>query len=108
MGDRRKCQTYAASPAEPGGLPVMLDTFKPQGLSATAVALPGGDPSALAALHACDIELAAVGPDAMLRAAAKCQPVEIVYSLMSKVTLKLVVSPACLERARINPTDPLP
>src|SRR6266404_32113 len=24
MGDRRKCQTYAASPAEPGGLPVML------------------------------------------------------------------------------------
>ncbi len=26
MGDRRKCQTYAASPAEPGGLPVMLET----------------------------------------------------------------------------------
>ena len=26
MGDRRKCQTYTASPAEPGGLPVMLDT----------------------------------------------------------------------------------
>ena len=25
MGDRRKCQTYTASPAEPGGLPVMLD-----------------------------------------------------------------------------------
>jgi uncharacterized protein (DUF736 family) len=24
MGDRRKCQTYAASPAEPGGLPDML------------------------------------------------------------------------------------
>ena len=24
MGDRRKCQTYAASPAEPGGLLVML------------------------------------------------------------------------------------
>jgi hypothetical protein len=24
MGDRRKCQTFAASPAEPGGLPVML------------------------------------------------------------------------------------
>src|SRR5258707_7306820 len=23
-GDRRKCQTYTASPAEPGGLPVML------------------------------------------------------------------------------------
>ena len=24
MGDRRKCQTNTASPAEPGGLPVML------------------------------------------------------------------------------------
>jgi len=24
MGDRRKCQTCAASPAEPGGLPVVL------------------------------------------------------------------------------------
>src|SRR5258707_1743343 len=24
-GDRRKCQTYTASPAEPGGLPVMLE-----------------------------------------------------------------------------------
>src|SRR6267378_2486495 len=29
MGDRRKCQTYAASPAEPGGLPVMLGTIVP-------------------------------------------------------------------------------
>jgi len=25
MDDRRKCRTYAASPAEPGGLPVMLE-----------------------------------------------------------------------------------
>ena len=30
MGDRRKCQTYDASPAEPGGLPVMLGhPYKP-------------------------------------------------------------------------------
>jgi hypothetical protein len=28
MGDRRKCQTYTASPAEPGDLPVMLETEK--------------------------------------------------------------------------------
>jgi hypothetical protein len=26
MGDRRKRQTYTASPAEPGGLPVMLES----------------------------------------------------------------------------------
>jgi NitT/TauT family transport system substrate-binding protein len=84
-----------------------LDTFKPQGLSASVAALPGGDASALAALDAGDIELAAVGPDAMLRAAAKGQPFEIVYSLMSKVTLQLVVSPALIERAGVKVTDPL-
>ncbi|WGD55125.1 ABC transporter substrate-binding protein [Bradyrhizobium sp. CB1650] len=84
-----------------------LETFKSQGLTATVVALPGGDASALAALDAGDIELAAVGPDAMLRAAAKGQPFEIVYSLMSKVTLQLVVSPALLERTGVKATDPL-
>jgi NitT/TauT family transport system substrate-binding protein len=84
-----------------------LDTFKPQGLTATVVALPGGDSSALAALDAGDIDLAAVGPDTMLRAAAKGQPFEIVYSLMSKVTLQLVVSPALLERTGVKPSDPL-
>ena len=31
MGDRRKCQTYTASPAEPGGLPVMLAPIIPYG-----------------------------------------------------------------------------
>src|ERR1700749_1403094 len=84
-----------------------LDTFKPQGLTANVVALPGGDPSALAALDAGDIDLAAVGPDSMLRAAAKGQPFEIVYSLMSKVTLQLVVSPALLERTGVKTGDPL-
>ena len=29
MGHRRKCQTYTASPAEPGGLPVMLAEAAP-------------------------------------------------------------------------------
>lgn len=84
-----------------------LDTFKQQGLTATVVALPGGDASALAALDAGDIELAAVGPDAMLRAVAKGQPFEIIYSLMSKVTLQLVVSPALLERTGVKTGDPL-
>ncbi|MCC8936726.1 ABC transporter substrate-binding protein [Bradyrhizobium sp. Arg68] len=84
-----------------------LDTFKSQGLSATVVALPGGDASALAALDAGDIELAAVGPDATLRAVAKGQPFEIVYSLMSKVTLQLTVSKALAERTGVKPADPL-
>lgn len=84
-----------------------LDTFKPQGLTANVVALPGGDASALAALDAGDIDLAAVGPDSMLRAAAKGQPFEIVYSLMSKVTLQLVVSPDLLARTGVKASDPL-
>ena len=30
MGDRRICQTFAASPAEPGGLPLMLGGLRVQ------------------------------------------------------------------------------
>jgi hypothetical protein len=33
MGHRRKCQTYTASPAEPGGLPVMLGSKEALDLS---------------------------------------------------------------------------
>ena len=40
MGDRRKCQTYTASPAEPGGLPVMLDRPAAQTLAVSAYLLP--------------------------------------------------------------------
>ncbi len=84
-----------------------LDTFKPEGLAATVVALPGGDASALAALDSGDIDLAAVGTDAVLRAVAKGQPFEIVATLMSKVTAQLVVSPAFLKRAGVTRADPL-
>src|SRR5712672_1880849 len=84
-----------------------LKTFDPQGLTATTAVLPGGDPTALAALDAGDIDLAAVGPEAALRAAAKGQPFEIVYSLMSKVTPQLVVSSAFLDRTGVKATDPL-
>ncbi len=84
-----------------------LKTFDEQGLTATAAILSGGDPAALAALDAGDIDLAAVGPEAVLRAAAKGQPFEIVYSLMSKVTPQLVVSSAFLDRTGVKATDPL-
>ncbi|MGA7804534.1 ABC transporter substrate-binding protein [Bradyrhizobium sp.] len=84
-----------------------LNTFAGQGLSASAMVVPGGDAAALAALDAGDIDLAAVGSETVLRADAKGQPFEIVYALMSKVTLQLVVSPAVLERAGVKPGDPL-
>jgi NitT/TauT family transport system substrate-binding protein len=84
-----------------------LNTFAPQGLTATALISPGGDPAALAALDAGDADLAAVGTETALRAVAKGQPFEIVYNLMSKVTLEVVVSPSFLEKTGVKPGDPL-
>jgi ABC-type nitrate/sulfonate/bicarbonate transport system substrate-binding protein len=84
-----------------------LDTFAAEGLTATAIVSPGGDPAALAALDAGDVDLAAVGTESALRAVAKGQPFEIVYSLMSKVTLELVVARSFLEKSGVKPGDPL-
>jgi NitT/TauT family transport system substrate-binding protein len=84
-----------------------LNTFALQGLTATVLNSPGGDPSALAALDAGDADLAAVGTESALRAVAKGQPFEIVYNLMSKVTLEVVVAPSFLEKAGVKPGDPL-
>jgi NitT/TauT family transport system substrate-binding protein len=84
-----------------------LNTFSAEGLTATAIVSPGGDPAALAALDAGDVDLAAVGTESVLRAVAKGQPFEIVYSLMSKVTLEVVVAPSFLEKSGVKPGDPL-
>jgi ABC-type nitrate/sulfonate/bicarbonate transport system substrate-binding protein len=84
-----------------------LNTFSAEGLTATAIVSPGGDPAALAALDAGDVDLAAVGTESALRAIAKGQPFEIVYSLMSKVTLEVVVSPSFLEKSGVKAGDPL-
>jgi len=51
-----------------------LNTFQAEGLN-VAVVSPGGDPAALAALDAGDVDLAAVGTESALRAAAKGQTI---------------------------------
>src|SRR5690242_11518848 len=84
-----------------------LNSFTSQGVTGSVVVVPGGDAAALAALDAGDIDLAAVGSESVLRADAKGQSFEMVYSLMSKVTLQLVVSPALLKRTGVKITDPL-
>jgi len=84
-----------------------LNSFAAEGLTANAVVIPGGDATALAALDAGDIDLAAVGSETVMRAFAKGQPFEMVYSLMSKVSLDLVAAPALLDRAGVKPGDPL-
>jgi ABC-type nitrate/sulfonate/bicarbonate transport system substrate-binding protein len=83
------------------------NSFAAEGLTATTVVSPGGDPAALAALDSGDVDLAAVGTESALRAAAKGQPFKIVYNLMSKVTLEVVVSASFLERTGVQPSDPL-
>lgn len=84
-----------------------LNTFPAEGLTATTIMSPGGDTAAMAALDAGDADIAAVGTESALRAVAKGQPFEIVYSLMSKVTLEVVVAPSFLEKAGVKPGDPL-
>jgi ABC-type nitrate/sulfonate/bicarbonate transport system substrate-binding protein len=84
-----------------------LNTFAQEGLTATVLNSPGGDPSALAALDAGDADLAAVGTESALRAVAKGQPFEIVYNLMSKVTVELVIAPSVLAKAGVKADDPL-
>jgi ABC-type nitrate/sulfonate/bicarbonate transport system substrate-binding protein len=83
-----------------------LHTFDQEKLDASLL-IPGGDPASLAALDAGDIDLAAVGTEPVLRAAAKGQPFEIVYSVMSEVTLQLIVSKSFLESRKVSSTDRL-
>jgi ABC-type nitrate/sulfonate/bicarbonate transport system substrate-binding protein len=84
-----------------------LDTFKAQGLDLQWSTIAGGDPTTLAALDSGDIDFAAVGSETALQAIAKGQPFQLVYSLMSTMTLELVVSNDFLARTGVSPTDPL-
>ncbi len=84
-----------------------FDTFGAAGQELTWAAIPGGDPAALAALDAGDIDLAAVGSDTALAAIAKAQPFVLVYNLMAKLSLELTVSRALLQRHSLSPAAPV-
>jgi len=84
-----------------------LDSFPSQGLTLEFVAIRGGDPTALAALDSGDVDFAAVGSDTALEAIAKGQPFQLIYSLMSQVSLELVVSNELLRRSGVGPQSPL-
>ena len=107
---RRRVRIGQATPAV-SFLPVMaaraFGSFAAAGLDLDWAAIPGGDPTALAALDAGDIDLAAVGSETLLNAIARGQPFQIVASLMSKVSLELVASNRLLDRAGVAPSDPL-
>ena len=71
-------------------------------------AIPGGDPSTLAALDSGDIDFAAVGSETALQAISKGQPFVLIYPVMGKMSVELVVSEAFLKRTGVSPADPLP
>lgn len=83
------------------------DSFASHGLTLTWASIPGGDPAALAALDARDIDLAAVGSDTALAAIGKGQPFQLVYALMAKMSLDVVVSKALMQRTGVTLADPL-
>lgn len=84
-----------------------LDTFATQQLSLQWAQIQGGDPAALAAVDAGDLDLAAIGSDTALAAIAKGQPFQIVYSLMSKFPYDLTVSDAFLKKVGVSASAPL-
>ncbi len=92
-------------------LPVLaaraIGSFNDQQLDLEFTQIRGGDPAALAALDSGDIDFAAVGSDTALAAIAKGQPFQLIYSLMSQVTLELVVSNEFLKRTGASAGDPL-
>lgn len=83
------------------------DAFAADKIDAEFASIPGGDPTTLAALDAGDIDFAAVGAETALLAIAKGAPYQIVYSLMSKMSVDLTVSNAFLKRTGVSPSDPL-
>lgn len=85
-----------------------LDSFKAEGLELEWAAVPGGDPNALAALDAGDLDFVAVGSETPLQAVSKGQPFQFIMPLMDKVSLQLVVSNDFLQRKGVTPKDPLP
>ena len=103
----RKVRVGQATPAV-SFLPMQaaraLDTFPAQGIALDWANI-AGDPACLAALDAGDIDLAAVGSETLLNAIGKGQPFQMVFSLMSKVTLQLVVSNAVIDKAGLVPAD---
>jgi NitT/TauT family transport system substrate-binding protein len=84
------------------------DAFAADKIDAEFASIPGGDSTTLAALDAGDIDFAAVGAETALIAMSKGAPYQIVYSLMSKMSVDLTVSNAFLQRAGVSPSDPLP
>jgi ABC-type nitrate/sulfonate/bicarbonate transport system substrate-binding protein len=84
-----------------------FETFPAQGLELSWAAINGGDPATLAALDSGDVDLAATGSDSVLDAVSKGQPYQIIYSLMSKMSLNLTVSTAFIKRTGIAKDQPV-
>lgn len=85
-----------------------FDTFSKEKIKSERVQVGGGDTAALAALESGNVNFAAVGSEAPLVALAKKSgDYQIVYSVMSQMSLELTVSKKFAAKAGISPGDPL-
>jgi len=84
-----------------------FDTFEDQSINLEWSLISGGDPAALSALDAGDIDLAAVGLQSPLVAISEGQPYQLVFSVMSMMSPDLTVSDQFLERTGVGVDAPL-
>lgn len=85
----------------------ILDTFSEAGLELDTAMISGGDTTLLAALDAGDITFAAPGSSSVIQAISLGEDFQIVYSLMSRMSIDLTVSDAFMERQGVSPDDSL-
>lgn len=85
-----------------------FNTFSAEKIRSSYIQVGGGDTAALAALESGNVNFAAVGSEAPLVALAKNGgDYQIVYSVMSQMSLEFTVSRKFLAKAGVSATDPL-
>lgn len=85
----------------------IFDTFADVGLELDTAMISGGDTTLLAALDAGDITFAAPGSSSVVQAISLGEEFQIVYSLMSRMSIDLTVSNEFMEAQGVNPDDSL-
>lgn len=84
-----------------------LDTFGDVGLELDWAQISGGDPTLLAAVDAGDIQFGAPGSPSVLQAISQGEDYQIIYSLMSMMSIELTVSNQFMEQTGVSPDDPI-
>ncbi len=81
--------------------------FAKRGIDLEWSLLSGGDPATLAALDGGNIDIAAIGSQTPVTAISKGEEYQIIYSLMSQMSIDLTMSNAHLKEVGISADDPV-